>query len=84
MKIGFIGLGKMGTRIVEKLLTDGHEVIAWNRTSEVAEQFKIQNSEFRNKLILAESIQELISNLPAPKIIWMMLPAVIQPPPPSF
>jgi len=75
MKIGFIGLGKMGTRIVEKLLADGHEVVAWNRTSEVGEEFRVQNSEFKNELTIAQSIQELISDLPTPKIIWVMLPA---------
>ena len=34
MKLGFIGLGKMGSRIAEKLLRDGHQVIVWNRSEE--------------------------------------------------
>ena len=32
MKIAFLGLGKMGTPIVRRLLGAGHEVIVWNRT----------------------------------------------------
>jgi glutamyl-tRNA reductase len=32
MKIGFLGLGTMGTGIVSNLLRSGHEVTVWNRT----------------------------------------------------
>jgi 6-phosphogluconate dehydrogenase len=65
MKIGIIGLGKMGSRIAQKLYEDGHEVVAWNRS-----KFKIQNSEFK----IAESIDNLISRLEAPRVVWLMLP----------
>jgi 3-hydroxyisobutyrate dehydrogenase-like beta-hydroxyacid dehydrogenase len=34
MKIGFIGLGKMGAAICANLLRAGHEVCVWNRTPE--------------------------------------------------
>ena len=37
MKIGFLGLGKMGTPMARRLLAAGHEVTAWNRTRERAE-----------------------------------------------
>jgi 3-hydroxyisobutyrate dehydrogenase-like beta-hydroxyacid dehydrogenase len=37
MKIGFLGLGKMGTPIARRLLVAGHEVTVWNRTRERAE-----------------------------------------------
>lgn len=32
MQLGFIGLGKMGSRMVQKLLEEGHEVAAWTRS----------------------------------------------------
>ena len=32
MKIGFLGLGIMGSGIVHNLLKSGHEVTVWNRT----------------------------------------------------
>ena len=32
MKIGFIGLGAMGTAIARNLAVAGHEVVAWNRS----------------------------------------------------
>lgn len=37
MKIGFVGLGKMGTGIASNLLKAGHEVTVYNRTAEKAE-----------------------------------------------
>ena len=36
MKIGFLGLGKMGTPMARRLLAAGHEVTVWNRTRERA------------------------------------------------
>jgi len=32
LKIGFLGLGNMGSRIVGALLQSGHDVTVWNRT----------------------------------------------------
>ncbi|MDO8583079.1 MAG: decarboxylating 6-phosphogluconate dehydrogenase [bacterium] len=61
MKIGFIGLGKMGARMVQKLISQGHEVIAWNRS----------DHELKN----VESVEKLVKSLESPKIIWSMLPA---------
>ena len=36
MRVGFIGLGAMGSGIVRRLLAAGHEVTGWNRTAEKA------------------------------------------------
>lgn len=36
MRVGFIGLGAMGSGIVRRLLAAGHEVTGWNRTPEKA------------------------------------------------
>ena len=37
MRVGFIGLGRMGQGMVRNLLRAGHEVTVWNRTSEAAQ-----------------------------------------------
>ncbi|XP_062482724.1 cytokine-like nuclear factor N-PAC isoform X13 [Pezoporus occidentalis] len=39
-KIGFLGLGLMGSGIVSNLLKMGHTVTVWNRTAEKEEEFK--------------------------------------------
>ncbi len=42
MRLGFIGLGKMGSRMVVKLLEGGHEVVVWNRSQKAIDSIKYQ------------------------------------------
>ncbi|HZQ02896.1 MAG TPA: NAD(P)-dependent oxidoreductase [Gaiellaceae bacterium] len=39
MKVGFIGLGRMGSAIAGRLLGAGHDLVVWNRTRAKAEAF---------------------------------------------
>lgn len=71
MQVGFIGLGKMGSRMAQKLLLEGHDVIVWNRSAEPVQNLK---SLFLN-LKSAKTVEELVKNLPKPRVIWSMLPA---------
>ena len=38
MKLAFIGLGRMGNRMVVKLLDSGHEVVVWNRSKDKVDE----------------------------------------------
>ncbi|MEX2587412.1 MAG: decarboxylating 6-phosphogluconate dehydrogenase [Actinomycetota bacterium] len=58
MKIGMIGLGKMGANMVERLRRDGHEVIGYSRS--YTEE--------------AKSLEDLVSQLPKPAVVWVMVP----------
>jgi 6-phosphogluconate dehydrogenase len=69
MKLGYIGLGKMGTNMVLRLLDKGHKVIVWNRSTSPREEV----SKFG--AIAADSVEELVLKLPKPRVIWLMLPA---------
>jgi 6-phosphogluconate dehydrogenase len=69
MQVGFIGLGKMGGRMVTKLISEGHEVVAWNRTLEASNDLKIRNPQ----LIIAEDIENLVKSLDKPRVIWIMV-----------
>src|SRR3989344_5445245 len=75
MQLGFIGLGRMGSRMVIKLLEEGHEVVVWNRTKEKISNFKFQisNSQYKDNLKIANSINDLVLKLEKPRIIWLML-----------
>lgn len=77
MQVGFIGVGKMGSRMILKLLFDKHEAIVWNRSKEpIAElELRIKNEELRKNLKVAQSIKDLIQQLDKPRVIWTMLPA---------
>ncbi|HSK07895.1 MAG TPA: NAD(P)-binding domain-containing protein, partial [Acidimicrobiia bacterium] len=41
--IGFVGLGRMGSRIARNLALAGHELRVWNRTASVAERWAADN-----------------------------------------
>jgi 6-phosphogluconate dehydrogenase len=69
MRIGFIGLGRMGANMVRRLLRDGHEVVAYNRTAEKTKEIEGEGAEG------AYSIEELVGKLQAPRAVWVMVPA---------
>lgn len=83
MKLGFIGLGKMGNRMVVKLLGEGHAVAVWNRSSNKVEELKLKvtfrektrSKRASEKLKVGNTIEDLISQLDTPRVIWSMLPA---------
>nr|NGX52492.1 6-phosphogluconate dehydrogenase, NAD(+)-dependent, decarboxylating [Candidatus Anoxychlamydiales bacterium] len=68
MQIGFVGLGKMGLNMVKRLLNH-HEVTGFDLNEEA---MKLAEKE---GMIVAASIQELISKLKPPRVIWMMVPS---------
>lgn len=70
----------MGSRIAEKLLLEGHDVVVWNRSRSSAEELKskLQDTKSKkncNNLIIAKTVEELVKSLDKPRIIWLMLPA---------
>lgn len=68
MKVGFIGLGKMGKNMVFRLLENGVEVVAWNRSLDPLTEVVSKGAE------ASASVEDLISKLPEPRIVWLMLP----------
>jgi 6-phosphogluconate dehydrogenase len=69
MRIGFIGLGRMGANMVRRLLRNGHEVVAYNRTAEKTKEIAGEGAE------AAFTIEELVSKLEKPRAVWIMVPA---------
>jgi 6-phosphogluconate dehydrogenase len=69
MRIGFIGLGRMGANMVRRLLRDKHEIVAYNRTAEKTKEIVGEGAEG------AYSIAELVSKLEKPRAVWIMVPA---------
>ena len=69
MRIGFIGLGRMGANMVRRLLRDGHEIVAYNRTAEKTKEIATEGAD------PAFSIAELVQKLTPPRHAWIMVPA---------
>jgi len=69
MKLGFVGLGKMGANMVQRLLDGGHEIVAYARSEDA-----IRQSEARGA-VGARSLEELVAKLSAPRAVWLMIPA---------
>ncbi|MEZ4826421.1 MAG: decarboxylating 6-phosphogluconate dehydrogenase [Bacteroidia bacterium] len=69
MKIGFIGLGKMGGNMVRRLLLDHHEVVAFSPVKAEVEAVAESGA------LPAHSLEELTRQLPQRKIVWLMVPA---------
>ena len=69
MKLGFIGLGKMGSQIVAKLVGAGHEVVVLdpNHDAVVAMVQKGATS--------ASSRDDLVAQLGSEAVVWLMIPA---------
>lgn len=74
MKIGFIGLGKMGGRMSEKLLSEGHEIVGMDLSAEARNALREKFPD-ASKLQLVENLVDLIAKLPKPRVIYLMLPA---------
>ena len=70
MKIGLVGLGKMGGNMARRLRQHDIEVVAFNRNKKVADDLAEETG-----LFAAESLQSLVEQLDAPRVVWFMLPA---------
>lgn len=82
MKLGFIGLGKMGFNIVLNLHSKKIDVVAYNRSHEPVKQIKrlvagerVSKRASHGTVKVAFSVDELIKKLPKQKIIWIMVTA---------
>ncbi|WP_099974299.1 phosphogluconate dehydrogenase (NAD(+)-dependent, decarboxylating) [Lactobacillus terrae] len=68
-KLAMIGLGKMGINLTENLIRNNNEVVAFDLNESSVEEAGQKGA------ITAKSLEDAISKLETPKIVWVMLPA---------
>jgi len=69
MRIGMIGLGRMGGNMATRLVQGGHEVVAYDRDPKAVDEAAGHGSTGANALA------DLTKQLPAPRTVWVMVPA---------
>ena len=69
MKIGMIGLGRMGGNIVRRLMRDGHQAVVYDHGPDAVAKLAGEGA------IGADSIEDMAGKLDSPAIWWVMLPA---------
>ncbi len=68
MKIGYVGLGKMGMGMVRLLLEKGHEVVATDPDQQARREASDAGAE------IIENVSEFKDKLSGEKFIWIMVP----------
>ena len=69
MKLGMIGLGKMGANMAERLLRDGHKVTGFDPSADARKALEGKGG------ASAESLSALVKSLSTPRVLWMMVPS---------
>ncbi|RME30917.1 decarboxylating 6-phosphogluconate dehydrogenase [Candidatus Woesearchaeota archaeon] len=70
MELGFIGLGRMGMPMVERMLKGGLRVVVWNRSQDKVAKAVAAGA------VGAASVAELVGKLEQERrVVWLMLPA---------
>jgi len=60
MKIGIVGLGRMGAGMAERLRGGGYEVVGYDRNESLSD---------------VGSLRDLVATLQPPRIVWVMVPS---------
>lgn len=70
MWLTMIGLGKMGGNMVRRLRRGGIDVVGYDHSAEVVAQLAAEEG-----MLAATSVGDAIAKIPAPRVVWLMLPS---------
>ncbi len=69
MKIGMVGLGRMGANMVRRLMKGGHECVVFDLNRDNVAGLASEGA------IGATTLEELVQKLPSPRVAWVMVPS---------
>ncbi|HET9952511.1 MAG TPA: decarboxylating 6-phosphogluconate dehydrogenase [Candidatus Eisenbacteria bacterium] len=71
MTLGMIGLGRMGSNMVRRLMRAGHSCVVFDRATGAVAALAKEGA------VAAASLDDLTAKLPVPRTIWLMVPAAV-------
>ncbi|MGD0224659.1 MAG: phosphogluconate dehydrogenase (NAD(+)-dependent, decarboxylating) [Terriglobia bacterium] len=71
MEVGMIGLGRMGTNMVRRLLRAGHQCVVYDLHPEAAHAL------VKDGAVGTTSLEDFAKKLKLPRTVWMMVPAAV-------
>ncbi|HWL30401.1 MAG TPA: decarboxylating 6-phosphogluconate dehydrogenase [Burkholderiaceae bacterium] len=71
MQIGMVGLGRMGSNMVQRLLREGHRCVVYDSHSEAVQQLADLGATG------CQTLEALVAGLARPRAIWLMVPAAV-------
>ncbi len=71
MQLGMIGLGRMGSNMVRRLLARGQECVVYDVHAEAAAPLVKEGA------VAAKGLDEFLGKLKKPRAVWMMVPAAV-------
>ena len=69
MKLGMVGLGRMGGNMTTRLQQHGHQIVAFDPSADAVERAVASGAKG------AATLAEMCAKLPSPKVVWLMVPA---------
>ena len=71
MELGMIGLGRMGSNMVRRIIKAGHQCVVYDRSPDAVKQL------VNEKAAGADSLASFVKQLSSPRAIWLMVPAAV-------
>ncbi len=68
MQIGMLGLGRMGSNMVRRLLGDGHECVVYDLNTAAVRSLQSDGA------VGTHSLVDFVSALRKPRTVWLMIP----------
>ncbi|HEY2628183.1 MAG TPA: decarboxylating 6-phosphogluconate dehydrogenase [Usitatibacter sp.] len=69
MKLGMVGLGRMGANMAQRMMRAGHSLAGFDPNAAARKALEGEGAE------AADSLAALVAKLPAPRTLWLMVPA---------
>src|SRR5437016_11076424 len=69
MRLGMVGLGRMGANMARRLIRGGHEVVVTDLSPDAVKGMASEGA------VASASLDDFVSKLGSPRIAWLMVPA---------